>query len=320
MGRYILRRLVVSVPVLAAITLAVYIMMNLAPGDPVMAMIDPETASALGPDWVETQREQLGLNQPMPVRYVLWLGQVARGNFGFSYNDRQPVSAKVSERFWPTLKLMGTAQAIALTIAVPLGILSAVRQYSRTDYVLTVLAFLAVSIPNFFLALGLIYIFAVTLGWTPTAGMGTIGGTGSFFNSLHHLILPASVLGLSAAAPLIRYVRSSMLETLSQDYVQVARAKGLHPTAVVIRHALRNALIPVVTIVALSLPSLIGGTVIVEAIFAWPGMGTLVITSLHAVDYPVIMAALLVIGIAIVISNLIADLLYALLDPRIRYS
>jgi peptide/nickel transport system permease protein len=320
MGRYVLRRVVASLPVLIAITLAAFLMMHLAPGDPVMAMIDPQSASALGPDWVETQRRQLGLDQPIPVQYALWLGQVARGNFGYSYRDRRPVAPRVLSRLGPTLTLMVTAQLIALAIAIPMGILSAVRQYSRTDYVLTAFAFLAVSIPNFFLALGMIYIFAVKLGWTPAAGMGTAGGAGEILDILHHLILPSLVLGLSAAAPIIRYVRSSMLETLSQDYVQVARAKGLKPSVVIFRHALRNALIPVVTIVALGLPSLIGGSVIVEVIFAWPGMGTLIITSLQAFDFPVMMAALLVIGTAIVISNLLADVLYALLDPRIRYS
>ena len=320
MGRYILRRLVTSVPVIIAITVAIFVMINLAPGDPVMAMIDPEQASAMGPDWVETQRRQLGLDQPLPVRYILWMGELVQGNLGFSYNDRQPVAEKVAERFGPTLRLMLSAQAIALSLAIPLGIVSAVRQYSKLDYGMTVFAFLAVSIPNFFLALALIYVFGVKLGWTPTAGMGTIGDSGSFVNALHHLILPASVLGLSAAAPLIRYVRSGMLETLGQDYVQVARAKGLRESTVIFRHALRNSMIPVVTVTALSLPNLIGGTIIVEAIFAWPGMGTLAIKSLHAYDYPVIMAINLIIGVAIVLSNLIADILYAVLDPRIRYS
>lgn len=320
MGRYILRRLATSLPVLLAITVAVFIMVNLAPGDPVMAMIDPESANVLGPDWVETQRRQLGLDQPLPVRYVLWLSQIMQGNLGFSYSDRQPVSEKVLERVAPTLRLMVVAQLLALSIAIPMGVLSAVRQYSKLDYGMTVSAFLAVSIPNFFLALGFIYIFGVKLGWTPTAGMGTIGGDGSLLNALHHLILPAAVLGLSAAAPLIRYVRSGLLETLGQDYVQVARAKGLKESRVVVRHALRNSLIPVVTVTALSVPNLIGGTIIVEAIFAWPGMGTLAIKSLHAYDYPVIMAINLIIGVAIVLSNLLADTVYAILDPRIRYS
>jgi peptide/nickel transport system permease protein len=320
MGRFILRRLAISVPVLLLITIAVYLLINLAPGDPVMAMIDPDVASAMGPEWVEMQRRQLGLDQPLPVRYGIWLSEIVRGNFGYSYLDRQPVSAKVLERLGPTFTLMFAAQFIALAIAIPLGILSAVRQYSRTDYAVTILAFLAVSVPNFFLALGGIYIFGVQLGWVPTAGIGTMGGVSSLVDTLHHLILPASVLGLSLAAPLIRYIRSSMLETLHQDYVQVARAKGVREGVVVLRHALRNALIPVVTVVALNLPALIGGTIIIEAIFAWPGMGTLVLRSVRALDYPVIMATNMVIAITILLSNLLADVIYGLLDPRIRYS
>lgn len=320
MGRFILRRLAISVPVLLAITIAIFLMINLAPGDPVMAMIDPEQAAAMGPGWVEEQRQQLGLDRPLPVRYGIWLGEVVQGNLGFSLINRRPVSEILVERFLPTLTLMFTAQALAVTLAIPLGVISAVWQYSRVDYAMTVFAFLAVSVPNFFLALGAIFVFSVILGITPTSGMGTIGGEGGLFNALHHLILPASVLGLSASAPLIRYVRSGMLETLGQDYVQVARAKGLRESRVVTRHALRNSLIPLVTVTALSLPSLVGGTVIVEAIFAWPGMGTLIIRSLNSYDYPVLMAAMLIIGVTIVVSNLIADVLYAVLDPRIRYS
>jgi peptide/nickel transport system permease protein len=320
LGRYILRRMVINVPVLLLITIAVYLLVNLAPGDPVQAMIDPQAAHALGPDWVENQRRQLGLDQPLPIRYGIWLSEIVRGNFGFSYIDRQPVAGKVLERIVPTLTLMAAAQFIAIAVAVPLGILSAVRQYSRADYFVTVLAFVAVSIPNFFLALGSIYIFAVKLSLFPTAGMGTMGREGGILDSLHHLVLPASVLGLSLAAPLIRYIRSSMLETLSQDYVQVARAKGVRESIVVVRHALRNALIPVVTVVALSLPALVGGTIIVEAVFAWPGMGTLVLRSVRQLDYPVIMATNLLIAVMILLSNLFADILYAVLDPRIRYS
>jgi peptide/nickel transport system permease protein len=320
MGRYILRRLAISVPVLLCISIAVYLLINLAPGDPVTAFIDPEQAQALGPGWVETRRAELGLDKPLPIRYGIWLSEVVRGNLGYSFVDRQPVSGKLLERFWPTFTLMAAAQLIALTVAVPLGILSAVRQYSKIDYSVTVLAFTAVSIPNFFLALGGIYIFGVKLGWVPTAGMASLGGTGGVLDALHHLILPASVLGLSLAAPLIRYVRSSMLETLRQDYVHVARAKGISDRLVIFRHALRNALIPVVTVVALNLPALIGGTVIVEAIFSWPGMGTLVLRSVLQYDFPVILATNLVIATAILLSNLLADVLYAVLDPRIRYS
>ncbi len=320
MGQYLLRRLVISIPVLIGITLATYIIVNLAPGDPVTALISPEAAASLGPDWVAQQREQLGLNKPLPVRYVLWVKEIARGNLGYSAQDRQPIAQKIRERLWPTLRLMGTALLIALLIAVPVGIVSALRQYSALDYIVTVAGFAAISVPSFFLGLAGIYLFSLKLGWLPTSGLATVGKPSSFGDSFHHLILPALVLGLAEAAPLIRYVRSSMLEVIRQDYVNVARAKGLREGAVIYRHALRNALIPLVTVVALTLPRLLGGTVIIEQIFQWPGMGTLAITAVKGRDYPVIMAINLIAAVMILASNLIADLLYAVIDPRIKYA
>jgi peptide/nickel transport system permease protein len=320
MGRYLLRRLVVSIPVLFGITILTYLMIDIAPGDPLAGMIDPQMQAQLGPEWFQQQRKALGLDRPLPVRYALWLKELAQGNFGYSYNDRQPVADKIESRIWPTLKLMLVVQILALTIALPIGIISALKQYSIIDYIATIFAFSAVSIPNFFLALGGMYLFAIKLRWLPTTGMSTIGRPPSLWDSLHHLILPATVLGLSQAAPLIRYVRSSMLETIWQDYVMVARAKGLQPRAVIVRHALRNALIPLVTIVALHLPVLFGGTVIIEQIFSWPGMGSLAITAVLGRDYPVIMAITSISAIIVVLSNLLADIVYVLVDPRIKYT
>lgn len=320
MGRYLLQRLVISVPVLLGITLATYFIINLAPGDPVSALINPETVAALGPGYLEQQREALGLNKPIPVRYGIWVKELAQGNLGFSLVDRQPIAPKVVERLWPTLKLMVTALVIALAIAVPIGILSAIKQYSILDYLATVSGFAAISIPSFFLSLAAIYLFALKLGWLPTAGMATVGQEPSLVDSLRHLILPATVLGLAEAAPLIRYTRSSMLEVIRQDYVTTARAKGARERTVIVRHALRNALIPLITVVALGLPRLLGGTVIVEAVFAWPGMGTLAITAVRGRDYPVIMAINLMSAVLILLSNLLADLVYAIVDPRIKYT
>ncbi|MGI8858075.1 MAG: ABC transporter permease [Thermomicrobiales bacterium] len=320
MGQYLLRRLAISIPVLIGITLATYIIVNLAPGDPVTALISPEAAASLGPDWVAQQREQLGLNKPLPVRYVLWVKEVARGNLGYSAQDRQPIAKKIKERLWPTLRLMGAALILALLVSVPVGVLSALKQYSILDYVVTISGFAAISVPSFFLGLIGIYIFALKLGWLPTSGLATVGKPHTIGDSLRHLILPAVVLGLAQAAPLIRYVRSSMLEVIRQDYVNVARAKGLPERAVIYRHALRNALIPLVTVVALTLPLLLGGTVIIEQIFQWPGMGTLAITAVKGRDYPVIMAINLITALMILTSNLIADLLYAIIDPRIKYT
>jgi peptide/nickel transport system permease protein len=320
MGRYILRRLLISIPVLFGITLVTYLIVSLAPGDPVSALVNPEQISELGPGWLEQQRAELGLDKPIPVRYGLWMKEVAQGNLGYSYTDRQPVSDKISERIWPTVKLMLTVQILALVVAIPIGIISAIRQYSVIDYLVTIFGFAAISIPAFFLALAVIYVFAIKLQWLPAAGMRTLGEPPSILDSIKHLILPATVLGLGQAAPLIRYTRSSMLETIRQDYVRVARAKGLSERAVISRHALRNALIPLVTVVALTLPQLLGGTVIIEQIFSWPGMGTLAIKSVRGRDYPTIMAINMIGAVAILVSSLIADIIYAWIDPRISYS
>ncbi len=320
MGQYLLRRLLLSIPVLLGITIATYAIINFAPGDPVSAMISPEAASSLGPDWVAQQRAALGLDKPLPVRYGLWLKEVVSGNLGFSLRDRQPIKQKVIERLWPTLKLMGTSLLIAIAIAIPLGILSAIKQYSFLDYLATVSGFAAISIPSFFLSLTAIYVFSLKLGWLPSSGMNTVGAASSFGDSTKHLLLPALVLGLGEAAPLIRYTRSSMLEVIRQDYVTTARAKGLNERAVIWRHALRNALIPLVTVIALNLPRLLGGAVVIEAVFAWPGMGTLAITAVQGRDYPVIMAINLITAVMILTSNLLADLIYAVIDPRIKYA
>jgi peptide/nickel transport system permease protein len=316
---YILRRLLITLPVLLGITAITYILVSLAPGDPVTAMLDPEQMTILGPDWIKERKAELGLDKPIPVRYVLWLREVARGNLGYSAIDRRPVSEKIGERFWPTLKLMLSAMVIGVTVGVSVGVISAVKQYSTLDYTATILGLVVISIPAFFLGLGGIYVFSLKLRWLPTAGMATIGAPPSLVDSLHHLVLPASVLGLAQAAPLIRYTRSSMLEVIHQQYVTVARSKGLRERAVLLRHALPNALIPIITVLALRIPYLVAGTVILEQIFAWPGMGTLAITAIWGRDYPVVMAFNLVTAVAIVGSNLLADVTYAIVDPRVRY-
>lgn len=319
MGKYLIRRIAISIPILIGITVVTFVMVNLAPGDPVSAMINPEAAGMLGPEWVQQQREKLGLNDPMPIRYLRWIGEILQGNLGYSTQDRQAIADKITARVGPTLRLMITVQLISIVVAVPIGIVSALRQYSKLDYLLTVFGFFAVSVPSFFLALIGMFIFGIKLNWLPTSGMRTIGEPSSIVDSVKHLVLPAGVLGLASAAPLMRYVRASMLEVIRQDYVGVARAKGLPEHVVILRHAARNALIPVITVIALGLPGLLGGAVIIESIFAWPGMGQLAITAVRARDYPMIMALNLIIATMILASNLLADVLYAIVDPRIRY-
>jgi peptide/nickel transport system permease protein len=319
MGKYLLRRLMISLPILFGISIFTFLMVNLAPGDPVSALINPETAAQLGPEWYALQRERLGLDAPIPVRYVRWISEIAQGNFGYSTFDRLPVLDKIGARVWPTLYLMLTVQLISLSIAIPVGIISALKQYSAIDYTVTIFGFAAISIPSFFLALGGIYIFSLQLGWLPVANMRTLGQEPSIGDYLSHLVLPATVLGLANAAPLIRYVRSSMLEVIRQDYVRVARAKGLGEWSVIMSHAARNALIPLITVVALTLPAILGGTVVIETIFAWPGMGQLAISAVRNRDYPMIMALNMIIATLILLSNLLADILYAAVDPRIKY-
>jgi peptide/nickel transport system permease protein len=316
---YVLRRLLIAIPVLLGVTIVTFVFINLAPGDPVTAMLNPQEMTELGPSWVAEQKAALGLDKPLPVRYVLWLGQLAHGNLGYSLVDRRAVTADLGIRLPATLQLMGMALLIALVVGIPTGILAAVKQYSWLDYLSNALGLAVISVPGFFIGLAGIYIFALQLRVLPTAGMGTVGVPATLPDRLHHLILPAAVLGLAEAAPLIRYARSSMLEVIHQDYVRTARAKGLGSRAVLLSHAMRNALVPVITVVALELPSLVGGAVIIEQIFSWPGVGSLAISAIFGRDYPIIMAINLLSGVAIICSSLLADVLYAVVDPRVRY-
>jgi peptide/nickel transport system permease protein len=318
MATYILRRLLISIPVLLGITMLTFVAYNLAPGDPIDAMVDPSVS--MDPVDLQNLRESLGLDQPMIVRYGLWLGEALKGNLGFSYRTGEAVSQRIADRLPNTLQLTLAALLVAIGLGIPLGILSALRQYSRLDYFLTFFAFSGISIPSFFLALGAIYILALKLKLFPSHGMGDPDSEIYFVTRLHHLLLPALVLGLDRVASFLRYTRSSMLEVLSQDYMTTAKAKGLAARERVWRHGFRNALISVITIVGLSLPALFGGSVIVETIFAWPGMGQMAITAVTQRDYPVLMGVALVTSIAVLISNLLADIAYAWADPRIRYS
>lgn len=319
MTAYILRRLALSVPVLLGITVLTFAFSNLIPGDPVSAMIPPNELQRLRPADVEARREALGLNKPLPVRYVIWLGQLVRGNLGYSLADRRSVWTNIRERLGPTLELTASALLLALLIAAPLGVLSALKQYSILDYVLTIASFLVVSIPGFFLALGAIYIFALRLNLLPTSGMRTIGQSWSLRDRVEHLLMPVVILSLQQVGPFMRFVRSSMLEVVRQDYVTTARAKGLGERAVLVRHAFRTALIPLATVVGLSLPSLFSGSVLIETVFSWPGIGWLSITAVFQRDYTLLMGLGLISAILILLSNLITDICYVVIDPRIRY-
>lgn len=319
MQQYVLRRIFISIPVLLGVTLLAFIFVNLAPGDPISAFVDPVTRAELGEEWVKERRRQLGLDQPVVVRYVFWLRELLQGNLGYSLVGGEPVGVQVAQRLGPTFLLMGSALLIAVTLGLPLGIISAVRQYSLLDYAATVLGFVAISTPSFFLGLGLIYIFAVKLQWLPTSGMRTLGIENSPLDLLKHMVMPVTVLGLAQIPLVMRFARSTMLEVLRQDYVTTARAKGLAERVVLVRHAFRNALIPLITVIGVSVPNLLSGAVIIETIFQWPGMGLLAIRAVNSRDYPLILGVILVTGVMVLLSNLIADILYAVADPRIRY-
>jgi peptide/nickel transport system permease protein len=265
------------------------------------------------------QKEQLGLDDPLGVQYLHWLNNLLHGNLGFSYSNYQPVMELILERIGPTFTLMVLALILGLLIAIPIGIISAVRQYSILDYFVTGTSFLGISIPHFFLGLGLIYIFAVKLQILPAGGMSTLGSEASFVDQLKHLILPVLVLAIGIAGRKVRYVRASLLEVLGQDYLRTARAKGLGEFVVTNKHALKNALIPIITIVGLEIPMLLGGAVIIEQVFQWPGMGQLTIQSIMSRDYPTLMALNLLTAVMVLIANLVTDIFYSIADPRIKY-
>jgi peptide/nickel transport system permease protein len=320
MGRYVLRRVLLVVPMLFGITLITFTIINLAPGDPVTALIDPAEANVLSKDDLQHLRESLGLNKPLPVRYLLWLREAAHGNLGYSIQNRRPVSSLILHRLPASIALSGTAIALAIGIGTILGVVSALKQYTVIDYTLTVLAFLGLSVPVFFFALLGIFVFGVKLHWLPIFGMWTPGKpTTVNLDFLRHAILPVAALTITHVAGYLRYSRTATLEALSGDYVTTARAKGLRERRVLWGHVFRNALLPIVTIAGLALPALIGGSFVIETIFSWPGIGQLGYTAILQRDYPVQMGIALVAAVTVLLANLLTDLVYSAVDPRIRY-
>ncbi|WML56014.1 ABC transporter permease [Neobacillus sp. PS2-9] len=319
MKKYLIKRLLQSIPILIGISIMTFAIMQLAPGNPMQTMIDPKISA----EEIERAQENLGLNDSLPVQYFNWITQILQGNLGYTIKTGQPVGQLILERLPATLLLTGTAFIIAFVFGVPLGVYSATKRNKLPDYVLTVMSFIGISIPSFFFGLGMIFIFALKLGWLPTSGMVTIGadytGFALFMDYFKHVIMPALVLALPTVAVVMRFTRSSMLEVLNQEFIRTADSKGLSKAKVYLKHALRNALIPVITIFGLSIPFLFGGAYITEHIFNWPGMGSLGIQSIVAREYPVIMALNLFTSILVMTGNLLADVMYAWADPRIRY-
>lgn len=317
MLRYCLHRLLVGLAMLLALTVLIFTLLQLTPGDPIDAYIDPNVA--MTKEAMDALRARLGLDQPLPVQYLAWLSQAAQGNLGHSLQRfNETVSGLILSRIGPTLLLMGAGLSIAIVIGIACGILSAVRRNTVPDYSLSVMALLGISSPAFLTALLGLYVFSVRLKWAPSGGMLTPATDFSVGDLLHHLILPATVLSIGHAALIMRYMRASMLEVLNQDYVRTARAKGVREFWVVTKHALRNALLPVVTLIGSTIGLAVGGAIFVESVFNWPGMGLLLISAVETRDYPVIMGATLVIGACVIAVNILTDLAYAVIDPRIK--
>jgi peptide/nickel transport system permease protein len=317
MFTYIIRRLLISIPILLGITVIVFFIASQMPGDAVQAMISQETPMA--EELVQLRRGQLGLDLPVHVQYGRWLGNLMQGNLGFSFQSGEPVARVIGARILATFELMASALLIAIVLGVLLGVLSALRQYSFLDYSLTFAGFAGISIPDFFLGMVLVYVFAIRLGWFPTSGISTRGDAFSLADNLRHLALPALALALVRTATFMRYTRASVLEVMNDDYVRTARAKGLREWLVTSRHILRNALIPIITVIGFSLPILFGGSVIIETIFQWPGIGLMFMNAITGRDSPVIMGYVLFSAIVVLASNLLTDIVYSWVDPRIRY-
>lgn len=312
---YIVRRMLVALPVLLGVTVINFTIMQLAPGNPVDMFIDPNTP----PELLQARKEALGLNSPFWVQYGEWLRNLLHGHLGYSFSSYAPVADLIRERIGPTLLLSFTALLAGILFAIPLGVAGAVRHKSPLDHALTGLSFVGISIPPFFLGLGLIYLFALKARVFPTGGMNTLNGGGGFGDTLYHLALPAGVLALAIVGKKIRYIRAGMLDVLGQDYLRTARAKGVRESLVIGKHALRNAMLPILTVIGTEVPVLLGGSVIVEQIFQWPGIGQLAMQSILSRDYPTLMALNLVAATVVLASNLLTDILYSIADPRIQY-
>ncbi|HLJ61120.1 MAG TPA: ABC transporter permease [bacterium] len=312
MTRFVLRRLLGAVPLVIGVSMIVFGILQAMPGGPLAVYLDNPYITARD---IALIKHQLGLDQPLYVQYARWFGAYALGHWGISYSSGEPVAWLIFARLPATLLLMGTSFLLAMLFALTTGVYSAVHQHSAFDYAATVFSFLGISMPVFWFGLMLQLLVAVRLGWLPVAGYGA----GGWLPVAQHLVLPSIVLAMFTAGRWSRFTRAGVLEVLRQDYIRTARAKGLAERRVVFRHALRNSLIPVVTVVALDLAGLLSGAVVTETVFAWPGMGSLLIQSISNVDYPTLLAILMLSSFAIILSNLLADVLYSLLDPRIVY-
>ena len=320
MGQYLVRRLLQAIPLLILTSILVFLLIHALPGGP-EAVYDNPNLDAAGR---QALRASFGVDQPLPVQYIKWAGNVLIGNFGSSFATSQSVGQVIWQHFPPTLELFVCSFVVDFLLTILLGTLSAVYQGKLIDYIITTLAYIGISLPIFLLGLLMQNFFGATLGWLPTSGTATLGYSFSPFNAfldhLMHLTMPVLVLALTFTARWSRYLRTSLIDVTRQDYIRTGKAKGVGPGRLLLRHALRNAIIPLITVVAIDFGSVAGGAAITEGVFAWPGMGKLFLDSLDRRDYPVLMATLLLSALFVIFFNLVADILYGVMDPRIRYS
>ena len=313
MVAYIVRRLLQSVVLLFIVSVITFGLIHSAPGGPSL-LSNPE----LSRQDIEQMREQLGLNDPLPVQYGRWLKNMLQGNLGTSHNTVEPVRSLIADRLPNTLILTGLAVIVSIALALPLGVLSAIRRNTPFDRLVASTSFFGISIPVFWLGIILIIVFSIQLGWLPAGGMATLGEPFSLSDRLKHMVLPIIVLAMGNLAELTRYTRSGMITVLGEDYIRTAQAKGLPNKTVILRHALRSALIPVVTIIGVLLPRAVSGAAITETVFSWPGMGRLAVEAATTRDYPVVMGTTLTVAVVVILSSLLTDVVYGYLDPRIR--
>lgn len=316
MGRYIIKRLLVAIVAFFGITVIAYCLASLMPGTPLDLLIQPDTR--MSAEELAEIKHRMGLDKPLIIQYFYWLKNMLQGNFGTSYSQHRPVLELIWGRMGATLLLTLSSMALSLLIAIPLGMIAGYKSYSGWDYGSTIVSFVGQAAPNFFVALLLIYVFAVKLEWLPNANMYDAGSAGSLPELLRHLCLPCLTLAFQHIGIYTRHMRNSMVECLSDDYVRTARAKGLSEKVVLFKHTLRNALLPLVTQVGLCLSMLVGGAIVTEQVFSWPGMGTLMLKAIQGRDYPLIMGVTVVISCVVLVGNIAVDIIYRLLDPRIN--
>jgi peptide/nickel transport system permease protein len=315
--RYIVKRILHAIPLLILVSLISFLIINLAPGDPVLMFVNPETANTAQ---LESIRANLGLDKPIYIRYFLWLGSILKLDFGLSFLHSRPVKDLIGEAIPATLSLALVATIISFLIAIPAGIISALKKNTIVDYFFSMISFIGVSLPSFWFGLMLILLFSLKLRWLPTGGMRSNFDEFVLVDRIKHMILPATVMAMGNMAAKMRYMRSSMLEVIKQDYIRTARSKGLSERVVIFKHAFRNSLLPIITMLGFIIPNLFSGAAILETIFSWPGLGRLTVEANFMRDYPVLMGATIISSALVILGSLIADILYAVADPRIKYN